>query len=129
MDQRDDFYLPEETIEWLGLKKSEYLSVLIEKQKSDDFSFADYGRYDHLLPQTISGADRSCDEVVDSYQVRTYVRTYHQQEYFHQLVIGALIPDQQDALVFVPIISFVTRDENLVRFFTEGRSGERPPLN
>lgn len=129
MNQRDDFYLPEETIEWLGLKKSEYLSVLIEKQKSGDFNFADYSRFDHLLPQTIGGPDRSCDEMVDSYQVRTYVRTYQEQEYFHQLVIGALIPDQQGADIFVPIIAFVTRDQELVRFFTEGRSGERPPLN
>jgi hypothetical protein len=38
----------------------------------------------------------------------------------HQVVIGALIPDQEKNEIFVPILSFVTRHESLIKILCTG---------
>lgn len=120
MDTRDDFYLPEDVLEWISLKKSEYLSVLIEKVKSSDFGFEEFQRFDYLIPGTIEVPDSIYEKEEDSYLVRTYIRSYQEDLFFHQLVIGLIILDQENVPVFVPIITFVTKDSELVRNFSFG---------
>lgn len=130
MDTNDEFYLPEEVVEWIGQKKSEYLSKLIGLVSEDDYGFEDYHEFEHLIPDTVTEADRVFEEVIDAETVRTFVRTYPEKGGFHQIVLGALIPDiNSNAQVFVPIISFVTIKDELVREFLSGEAVSRPTLN
>ncbi|MBA2403414.1 MAG: hypothetical protein H0V66_01475 [Bdellovibrionales bacterium] len=124
----DDFYLPEETLEWLSLKKSEYLSKLIENIEPDDFQFEEYLRFEDFIAATLSLPDWSVETLEDNQKIKTFCRTFGQPEVFHQMVIGALIPDQEKNEVYVPIISFVTRKESLVKIFSAGKLS-RPTLN
>jgi hypothetical protein len=124
----DEFYLPEEIVEWLGLKKSEYLSRLIVNIKPDDFQFEEYLRFEKYLPETLSLPDWSLETIEDNQKVKTFCRTYADPEVFHQIVIGALIQDQESADVFIPILSFVTKDESLIKIFSAGE-GPRRILN
>jgi hypothetical protein len=124
----DEFYLPEEIVEWLGLKKSEYLSRLIVNIKPDDFQFEEYLRFEKYLPETLSLPDWSLETIEDNQKVKTFCRTYADPEVFHQIVIGALIQDQESADVFIPILSFVTKDESLIKIFSAG-DGPRRILN
>lgn len=124
----DGFYLPEEILEWLGLKKSEYLSKLIVNVEDSDIQFQDYMNYESFIPSTLSLPDWSVESIEDKQKIKTFCRTYAQPEVFHQMVIGAMIPDQDKNDVFVPIISFVTRTENLIRLFSAGNIS-RPTLN
>jgi len=114
----DEFYLPEEILEWLSLKKSEYLSKLIENVEATDFKFEEYFSFESFIPATLSLPDWSVETIEDDQRIRTLCRTYADPEVFHQVVIGALIPDQEKRDVFVPIISFVTRSESLIKVFS-----------
>lgn len=124
----DEFYLSEEDLEWLSLKKSEYLSKLIEKMDDHDIQFEDYLNFEQHIPLTLSLPDWSTETIEDKQRIKTFCRTFADPEVFHQIVIGALIPDQDKNYVFVPIISFVTRTEKLINEFSDGKIS-RPILN
>lgn len=127
MDSRDEFYLPEEVIEWISLKKSEYLSKLIELQEKDDFGFEEFHRFDSHLPDTIGNPDRAYQNNEEDFAIRTCVKSYPG---FHQVAVGALIPDQESKdLVFVPILNFVSKKERLIQEFSIGEAMPRPTLN
>ena len=116
----DGFYLPEEILEWLGLKKSEYLSKLIMNIEPSDFQFEEYLRFDDFIPATLALPDWVVENLEDNQKVKTFCRTFVEPEVFHQVVIGALIPDQEKNEVFVPILSFVTRHESLIKILCTG---------
>ena len=124
----DEFYLSEDDLEWLSLKKSEYLSRLIENAKPDDIQFEEYQNFEEFIPGTLTLPDWNAEIIEDKQKIKTFCRTYADPEIFHQVVIGALIPDQDKNEVFVPIISFVTRKEDLIKVFSEGKVS-RPILN
>ena len=124
----DEFYLPEDIAEWLGLKKSEYLSKLIENLGPHDFQFDEYHRFEDLIMGTLSHPDWSVEILEDNQNVKTFCKLYLEPERFHQMIVGVLIADQNQQDVFVPILSFVTREESLVKIFSGGKI-VRPILN
>lgn len=115
-------------IEWLSLKKSEYLSKLILAVTEDDIPFEEYTQFDELIPATLSQPDWSAETIEDKQRIKTFFRTFADPERLYQIVIGVLVPDQNKSDVFVPIITFVTRKEGLVRHFNAGKIS-RPTLN
>jgi hypothetical protein len=127
---RDDFYIPEDVAEWIGLKKSEYLSKLIQLQKPDDLSFEVFHLYDSFIQGTIEAPDKTMEEMVDGKLIRRYLRTYKEKGGFHQLLIGVVITDNSSSSeVFVPILTFVTKHPELVVEFSSGQVINRPVLN
>ncbi len=130
MSEDDDFTIPEDLESWIGLKKSEYLSLLVENQKDDDFGFEEFHLFDDKIQQTVVTPDRSFEEVVDGNPIQTFIRTYSDAKMFHHVVIGTLYVDMKKELeIFCPILTFVTRSEDLVRLFSRGRLKSRPTLN
>jgi len=126
----DEFYLPEDVVEWIAQKKSEYLSKLIEKVGPDDFGFEAYHQFDDLISQTIGEPDKAFESQIENYQIRIFLRTYKRIHLFHQVVIGVLIPDHQNKSdVYIPILTIVSKDEELVKIFTVGEVIARPTLN
>jgi hypothetical protein len=130
MEKRDDFYIPEETAEWISLKKSEYLSKLIQLQGSGDFGFEEFHLFDEFIPSTIENPDKAYEAEEDNQKIRIYLRTYKVKTNFHQVVIGAVVEDKdKTANVFVPILTFITRKDELVKEFCVGEVITRPTLN
>jgi hypothetical protein len=130
LDQGEEFYLPEEAAEWIGLKKSEFLSRLIELGTKDDFGFEEIHQYNHLVPSTIEFPDRSYEITDDSYRIRTYVRTYQEKELFHQVVIGGVFEDpEREEEIFFPILIFISRKEEVVQAFSQGNNLVKQTLN
>jgi hypothetical protein len=130
LDQLDEFFLPEEAVEWIGLKKSQLLSKLITLGTPDDFGFEEIHQFNELAPATIEHPDRSYGKDDEDYRIRTYIRTYRDKEQFHQVVIGGVFEDQdKKAEVFVPILIFISRKEEVVKAFCEGAPLVRPILN
>lgn len=130
MEKKEDFLIPEETAEWIGLKKSEYLSKLIEKQPAGDIGFEQFHLFDDYIPGTIENPDKAFESEEDNQVVRTYVRSYSEKGSFHQVVLGVVIDDKKNqANVFVPIITFVSKKDELVREFCVGEVITRPTLN
>lgn len=121
MEKKEDFYIPEEIAEWIGMKKSEYLSQLILKAETGDIGFEEYHLYDSYIPSTIESPDKAFQDQVDGYLLRTYLKTYSDQGKFHQVVVGVVIDETKEkAQVFVPILSFVSRKDLLVQEFCSG---------
>ncbi len=131
MEKRDDFYLPEEVMEWVGLKKSEYLSELIQNLDSKDFSFEDFIEYDSFVPQTLEAPDSVYEITDQDYPIRTFVKSHLESKgAFSQVVIGAIVAEENsESEVFVPILSFVTRSEKLLKVFSVGHQKNKPTLN
>jgi hypothetical protein len=126
----DKFSIPDELEAWIGLKKSEYLSLLIENQQPGDFGFEEYHLFDHKIQGTVETPDRSFEEIIDGNVVQTFVRTYSDSKMFHQVVVGTPYVDKKKELeIFLPILCFVTRSEDLVGKFSVGRPKSRPTLN
>lgn len=129
MDTKEDFFLTEEAAEWIGQKKSEYLSKLIMQLGEDDFRFEEFHLFDHLIPETIGGPDRAFEDRSDTWVLRTSIRSYQNEFTFHQIVVGALIPEKNGAEVLVPVISFVTKKVAVVKEWSVGESITHPTLN
>lgn len=129
MDQKDDFYLSEEALNWINLKKSEYLSQLIEKGKEGDFGFEEYYFFNELVPQTIESSDKTFESEDGEYILRIYVKTYANPVRFHQVVIGGVFKDQSQVEVFVPIIALVTKFNETAQLFGHGKVISRPTLS
>lgn len=130
MEKRDDFYVPEEVAEWIGLKKSEYLSKLIQFQGVNDISFEHFHLYDDYVPGTIERPDKMYESEDDDQTLRTYIKTYSERSGFHQVVIGVLLDDKEkNADVFIPIITFVSRESELIKEFSQGTVIGAPILN
>lgn len=127
MEKQDEFYLSEDAQEWIGLKKSEYLSKLIENQPAGDYGFEDFHRYDHLIASTIETPDEVWEKH-ESFPIQVFVRTYETD--LHHILIGGIFPEEQKKnLVYVPILSFVTKGQELAMLFCEGEKKRRPVLN
>lgn len=130
LEKKDDFILSEEISEWIGLKKSEYLSKLIQNQAMDDIGIEEFSNYNYLIEETIQKPDKRLELIEDKQTLRTYIKTYQQKSLFHQVVTGLVVQDHKDfSEVFVPILTFVTRDDNLVRLFSLGKVINPPILN
>jgi hypothetical protein len=130
MEKREDFAIPEDVAEWIGLKKSEYLSKLIGLLGEDDFGFEEFHLFDDKIPETIESPDRAYEEVQDGYRVRTFVKSYSGKTPFHQIVLGVLVNDDElNASVFIPILSFISRKDNVVKEFSVGEVVTRQTLN
>lgn len=130
MSEDDKYSIPDEVEEWIGLKKSEYLSMLIENMGQGDFGFEEFHLFDHKIQETVERPDRSYEEVKDGYSVHTYVRTYSDVKMFHQVVVGCMYQDKKNQVeVLLPILTFVTRSEVVVGKFSVGRPMARPTLN
>jgi hypothetical protein len=121
----DDFYLPDDVIEWLSLKKSEYLSRLIEYSAPGDFEFHQYMEFDELIPNTLSMPDYVHDSEEDGHRLKSFVKTYQEKGVFQQVVVGALLPDQNKQDVFIPILALITRRDEVVRLFVPVTQGTR----
>lgn len=130
MEKKEDFYIPEELVEWVSLKKSEYLSRLIEKQGPDDIGFEEFHLFDSYIPGTIEGPDKAFETEEDQQKVRIYVKSFSDKFNFHQVVIGVVMDDKASkSNVFIPIISFVSKNVELVKEFCVGEVITRPTLN
>ncbi|MFL5784844.1 MAG: hypothetical protein ACJ76H_09560 [Bacteriovoracaceae bacterium] len=130
MSEEEKYSIPDEVEEWIGLKKSEYLSKLIENVKEGDFGFEEYHLFDHKIQETVEHPDRSFEENDDSYVIQTFVRTYSDEKMFHHVVVGSTYVDKKNEVeVFLLILSFVTRSENVVGIFSVGAPRARPTLN
>jgi hypothetical protein len=129
LDSKENFFLTDEAAEWIGLKKSELLSELINQLTGDDFGFEEFHKFDHLITQTIEFPDRIFADTSEDFEQRTYIRTYKQDIQIHQLVIGAIVKDQTKNDVFVPVLCFVTKKEDLALKWSKGKLLSKQVLN
>ncbi len=122
MEKREDFIISEEVAEWIGLKKSEYLSKLVLKQSQDDIGVEDFHRFDSYIPGSIEKPDSIYELIEDHQRIRTFVKTYSEGLEFHQVVIGVVLDDRKhNSDIFIPILTIVSKKNELVKEFLTGQ--------
>lgn len=99
--------------------------------RPNDFGFEEFHQFDKQIPETIQNPDKSYQHEEDDRELRTYVRTYSKTgQTYHHVIVGVVVPDEQTKTeVYVPIIFFVTRDDEVVKCFSVGEVMSRPTLN
>ena len=124
---KEEFFLPAEVMEWVALKKSEYLSTLILNHQSHDIKIEEYHQFNYLMEETIARSDKSYADEVDGNRLHIYVKSY---SHGTQVVVGAVFPDpNKNSDVFVPVLTFVSKDNDLIRLFAVGKPMSSPTLN
>ena len=130
LDPKDEFYLTEELAEWVALKKSQYLSKLIENSIPGEIGVEEYHKYEYYIPETIQESDRTLERIEDDQKIRTYIKSFMERGGFHQVVIAAIFSDQKSGNdVFVPILVFVSRGPELVQALCEGHVTNKQNLS
>ena len=124
---KDEFFLPAEEMEWVALKKSEYLATLITNHQNHDIKIEEYHQFNYLMEETIARSDRSYADDVDGNRLNIYVKSY---SHGTQVVVGAVFQDpKKNSDVFVPILMFISKDNDLIKLFTVGKLLKSPTLN
>jgi hypothetical protein len=124
---KDEFFLPEEVMEWVAQKKSEYLATLITNHKSDDIKIEEYHQFNYLMEETIARSDKSYSDEVDGNRLNIYVKSYGHGT---QVVVGAVYPDpNKNSDIFVPVLTFMSKDNDLIKLFAVGKPLSSPILN
>jgi hypothetical protein len=130
MERRDDFFISEEVAEWIGLKKSEYISRLVLKASPDDIGVEDFHLFDSYIPGSIEKPDTIYESIEDHQRIRTYIKTYSEKVEFHQVVIGVVLDDKKhNSDIFIPILTFVSKKSELVKEFMSGAKILSPKFN
>ena len=124
---KDEFLLPAEVMEWVGLKKSEYLATLITHHQNHDIKIEEYHQFNYLMEETIARSDRSFTDEVEGNRLHVYLKSY---SHGTQVVVGAVFQDpQKNSDVFVPILTFISKDNDLIKLFAVGKPLSSPTLN
>jgi hypothetical protein len=79
------------------------------------------------MEETIARSDRSYADDVDGNRLHIYVKSY---SHGTQVVVGAVFQDpKKNSDVFVPILMFISKDNDLIKLFTVGKLLKSPTLN
>jgi len=111
---KENFFINEETVEWIALKKSEYLSQLIIDFTDDDYDFEDFHLFDSYITSTLDKPDEIYRSFEDDQEINIFYRTYKNDLEFHQIIISLVILDENNQKVVIPILTFVTKKHDLV---------------
>jgi hypothetical protein len=79
------------------------------------------------MEETIARSDKSYADEVDGNRLHIYVKSY---SHGTQVVVGAVFPDpNKNSDVFVPVLTFMSKDNDLIRLFAVGKPLSSPILN
>lgn len=121
---RGEAEIPQDALEDLELKKSEYLADLLDRRSEDDIAFEEFSRYDEFLPMSLEDPDEVYameDENGDD--IHTYIKSFQAfgKAFFYVVVcmrVSIKAPEDHDALL--PVISFPSTDQNLYKDYAVG---------
>jgi len=108
----DDFYLLDETVEWIAQKKSELLAWVIQHRHDDDIPFEEFGDYAERLPETLTQADETWEQVWDGHPIQVQIKMFEQDETVWMFVVSMKAPvmnEEEEGDVIVPVLVLPTR--------------------
>jgi hypothetical protein len=127
----DDFYLPDETIEWLGLKKSSLLAWIIEHRPDSEFPLEQYDQHQDQLPEIIQSPDIVYEQMWDHFPVAIHLKNIQKKWMLSFLFKCPVLNENdkesqitipQDRIVFVPILLVVAHSYEWLRPWFENHT-------
>lgn len=110
----------EEFMEWVGLKKSEYLSWLITELDTSDFGFESFHKFDHLIGSTLERPDEIWYSKSEDYPLRFFHKTFPRDDLIQIVVLAS----EDSKSTVIPILSVVTKFPKIASYFKQGQRSE-----
>lgn len=119
----DEFYLPEETVEWIAQKKSELLAWVLQNQAEGDIPFEEHLDFTEKLPEVLAAPDEAWAQQWDGHNITIQLKMFDDDGIYWIFVVGLLSPVMDapgDAPVLVPILSIPTWETKWLRPWLKG---------
>lgn len=128
----DEFYLPEEVVEWIAQKKSELLAWVLTHQAEDDIPFEQHTDYADRVAEVLEGPDESWSQEWEGHEVLIHLRMFQGNDVFWMFVVSLnskVLNDPMGEKVLIPIIAIPTWEKAWLRPWLKGKPEEaRRPL-
>lgn len=124
----DDFYLPDETVEWVAQKKSEMLAWVIQHRHDDDIPFEEFGDYADKVQETLMQADETWEQVWDGHNIQIQLKMFEADEVVWLFVLSLKAPvlnEETEGDVLVPILVLPTRHTVWLKHWLKGDMTQR----
>ncbi|MFP5457333.1 MAG: hypothetical protein ACLGG7_01260 [Bacteriovoracia bacterium] len=128
----DDFYLPEETMEWIGQKKSELLAWVIQHRHDDDIPFEEYGDYAERVQDTLTEADETWEQRWDGHRIQIQIKMFDGDEVVWMFVVSLMAPvlnEETEGDVLVPVLVLPTRHTIWLKSWLKGDVVQRRQMH
>jgi hypothetical protein len=128
----DEFYLPEETVEWIAQKKSELLAWVIQHRHDDDIPFEEFTEYTERVSQALVEADESWQQVWDGHNIQISLKQFEEETSVWLFVISLKAPvanEDEDSDVLVPVLVLPTKHTGWLKKWLSGEAQNRKQLH
>lgn len=109
----DEFYLPDEIIEWVGLKKGELLAWVLENRDEADIPFEEYEDFTEMVPEALQNADETWLQNWEGNKIQIQLKMFEEEQVYWLMVISLKVPvvNEQEIEndVLVPILIVPTK--------------------
>ena len=128
----EEFYLPEDTVEWIGLKKSELLAWVLQHQSEGDIPFEEHEDFADRIPETLSAPDEAWGQKWDGHQVLIQLKMFEDDGVYYMFVVGLMSPVMNSPSkdeVLVPILAIPTWETKWLRHWLRGNPVANRPIH
>ncbi len=119
----DEFYLPEETVEWIGQKKSELLAWVIQHRHDDDIPFEEFSDFTDRVPQALTEADETYLQNWDGHSIQISLKQFEEESIVWLFVVSLKAPAENlddDSEVLVPVLVLPTKHTGWLKHWMSG---------
>jgi hypothetical protein len=117
MNYLDKNLISQDDADWMAQKKSEVLSVLIERVLPDDIGFEDYHHFDYLLPKTLEFPDEAYEFIEDKHLLKLHISFYQEKRPSYQVILCLVIKSSEKVENFIPILNYQTFFKEMTGIF------------
>ena len=132
MPMSDEFYLPEETVEWIGQKKSELLAWVIQHRHDDDVAFEEFADFAERVPETLAEADETWEQKWDGHTIQISLKQFESDETVWMFVVSLKAPvmnEEDEGEVLVPVLVLPTKHTGWLKRWLTGVMVSRRELH
>lgn len=124
VEETAELTLPEDVVEDIEMKKSEYLAKLLESRKDEDVPFEKFPDYDEYLPMVLDEPDEIFSQTDDSGDpVKVFIKSFkiNSTTFFYiAICIEIDIPEFDDQKALLPVLGFPSQDSELYKEYAYG---------
>jgi hypothetical protein len=109
----DEFYLPDDVVEWVAQKKSELLAWVLEHRDDFDIPFEEFEDYTEKVPDALAQSDEVWIQKWDGHTIQIQLKMFETEQIFWLLVISlkskVLNDEDVENDILVPILVIPTK--------------------
>ena len=128
----DEFYLPEDTVEWIAQKKSELLAWILQNQSEADIPFEEHEDFSERIPETLSSPDEDRSQKWEGQEVRIQIKMFDDDGVYWMFVVSLMSPVLNAPTkgdVMVPILAIPTWETKWLRHWLRGNPVAGRPIH